>query len=214
MKVTGKIHTPNLTVLEYTGDFTKKLFEVRSNKLPILEKGDVVIVDVMAAQSLKRRGYFKEISMDDLFVDESETEKNTQDAELPEPCDKVEQFYKTAIIEVLGRYENGDYQVCNVGNPTDNWRVPKEVFESTYESNGLKCREETQETETQETETQDDGGDESQTQKEVIPFKEDIDSLSEEDIKKWCEHFKVKIGKKQINTLKGLLLPHLPSKED
>ena len=47
-----------------------------------------------------------------------------------------------------------------------------------------------------------------------IPYKEDIETLSKEDIKVWCEYFKIKIGRKGIPTLKGLLLPYLPSKED
>ncbi len=132
------IHTPKLAAVRFVGAFDKKLFEVGAKKLPILKKDDdnVVIVTELEASLFARTPHFEAVDIDALFVNENDSH-NVTDTELPVPCDNIEQFIKTAIIDVLGRYENGDYQVCNVGNQTDNWRVPKDVFESTYESNEI-----------------------------------------------------------------------------
>lgn len=35
-------------------------------------------------------------------------------------------------VVAIGRFKNGDYEVCNDNNIDDNWRVPKDTFESMY----------------------------------------------------------------------------------
>jgi hypothetical protein len=45
----------------------------------------------------------------------------------------MEKYHKKQLIEVVAEYWNGDRLVQNEGNPTDQWIIPKEVFESTYE---------------------------------------------------------------------------------
>jgi hypothetical protein len=55
--------------------------------------------------------------------------------------------------------------------------------------------------------------DEDTTDETTPPYQEDIGSLSDEEVKKWCAHFSISTGKKKIDTLKGLLLPKLPKKE-
>jgi len=45
----------------------------------------------------------------------------------------IYKFRKTAVIEVVGTFDNGDLYVQNEGDPSDRWRIPEETFESTYE---------------------------------------------------------------------------------
>lgn len=42
-------------------------------------------------------------------------------------------YVKNQTVTVIGRFENGDYEVINSNDATDSWRVPKDTFESTYE---------------------------------------------------------------------------------
>jgi hypothetical protein len=44
-----------------------------------------------------------------------------------------EKFRKKGFIAVIHVYENGNRLVMNESNPDDQWVIPKEVFESTYE---------------------------------------------------------------------------------
>lgn len=46
---------------------------------------------------------------------------------------KMKKYQKTALIEVIGHADNGDYLVQNEGQDNDQWMIEKDVFESTYE---------------------------------------------------------------------------------
>jgi hypothetical protein len=45
----------------------------------------------------------------------------------------MKKYRKSQLIEVVAEYWNGDRLVQNEGNPDDQWVIPKEVFETTYE---------------------------------------------------------------------------------
>lgn len=45
----------------------------------------------------------------------------------------MKKYRKTQMIEVTEVLPNGDVWVRNVGDDSDNWIIPKAVFESTYE---------------------------------------------------------------------------------
>lgn len=45
----------------------------------------------------------------------------------------MKKYQKTALIEVVGTANDGDYLVQNEGNDTDQWVIPKETFETTYD---------------------------------------------------------------------------------
>ena len=42
-------------------------------------------------------------------------------------------YVKTQTVTVIGKFDNGDYEVCNGNDLSDTWRVPKDTFEGTYE---------------------------------------------------------------------------------
>lgn len=42
-------------------------------------------------------------------------------------------YQKKALIEVVEVLENGDRLVQNLGDSSDRWVIPKDVFEFTYE---------------------------------------------------------------------------------
>jgi hypothetical protein len=56
------------------------------------------------------------------------------DKEISLPVMKELDYIKTQTVTVIGRFENGDYEVCNSNDLNDTWRVPKDTFESTYEA--------------------------------------------------------------------------------
>jgi hypothetical protein len=56
------------------------------------------------------------------------------DKEISLPVMKELDYIKTQTVTVIGRFENGDYEVCNSNDLDDTWRVPKNTFESTYEA--------------------------------------------------------------------------------
>ncbi len=45
----------------------------------------------------------------------------------------MELYRKKQLIELVETLPNGDAKVQNKGEPSDQWAIPKEVFESTYE---------------------------------------------------------------------------------
>lgn len=60
-------------------------------------------------------------------------EDNSKDTEISTPVQEELDYRKTQTVTVIGRFENGDYEVCNNNDLSDTWRVPKDTFESTYE---------------------------------------------------------------------------------
>jgi len=46
-------------------------------------------------------------------------------------------FKKTALLEQVGVFENGDVLVQNQGDDSDRWKIPKETFEATYSKAGF-----------------------------------------------------------------------------
>jgi len=54
------------------------------------------------------------------------------DTEISKPVQQELDYAKTQTVTVIGRFENGDYEVCNSNDLSDTWRVPKDTFESTY----------------------------------------------------------------------------------
>lgn len=48
----------------------------------------------------------------------------------------------------------------------------------------------------------------------IPPFKEELNSLSDEEIKKLAKHFDITVGNKKAENLKALIMPFLKSKED
>jgi hypothetical protein len=45
----------------------------------------------------------------------------------------MELYRKKALIEVVDVFNDGDRLVQNQGDDSDQWVIPKDVFESTYE---------------------------------------------------------------------------------
>jgi hypothetical protein len=80
--------------------------------------------------------------------------------------------------------------------------------ESTNES-----KEETDEEKTPQEDGTQPPNEEESTDELKLPFKEDIETLTDEEVKYFCERFGVKVGKKRTDTLKAMLLPYLPSRE-
>tara|TARA_R110000851_G_scaffold268625_1_gene421367 strand:+ start:1485 stop:1859 length:375 start_codon:yes stop_codon:yes gene_type:complete len=54
------------------------------------------------------------------------------DTEISTPVKEELDYIKTNIVIVIGRFENGDYEVCNDNNIAHTWRVPKDTFEYSY----------------------------------------------------------------------------------
>jgi predicted HTH transcriptional regulator len=200
------IHTPKLAAVRFIGSFDKKLFEVGARKLPILKKEDdnIVIVSELEASMLVRQPHFERADIELLFVNESE---NTS-------TEKTQEEIFTQQMHI-----NDSKSVNNIFK----WLNEKMPFVFEDKKNKplmvddlvIKLFEETL---TKRDETGDGCGinEESKTKEDVeetVPFQEDINSLSDEDIIKWCEHFGIKKGNNKIDTLKSTLLPHLPSKE-
>lgn len=55
------------------------------------------------------------------------------DTEVSTPVQQELDYVKTQTVTVIGRFEDGDYEVCNSNNLDDTWRVPKDTFEGTFE---------------------------------------------------------------------------------
>lgn len=225
------IHTPNLRALRYVGDFTKKLFEVRADKTAILEPQECVIVDRIAAQTLGRGKLFEEIDIAEIFGNDEipqERGQNQDSDEAQNELHKIESFIMENFSEcagtdvafsdmVIGMLERSlpveagsdeDKLTLGMVNPDSGDNPPPKPDVTEEDLTQKESGEENQTPESKEEKTS-----EPETQKEVIPFKEDIDSLSEDDVKKWCDHFEIKKGNMRVDTLKSKLLPHLPSKE-
>lgn len=275
--MTRKIHLPYLVALVYTGEFSKKLFEVRSEKTPILEKGDYVIVDKLSGSTLKRRGFFTEVNIEDIFDNEtSQTSSNDEKSELSKIVEYIKANFTDELEEVAGAdisfadivislLEKGKTAIDDTLRADGTQRVVLTDADALADLNGEPRPDNPsveatamQEAEKEKepslkplAEFEDDkdalevygkefgidldkrktpedmyaelveflkasaGEKDPEDEAELaVPFKEDIETLSEDDIKKWCEHFKIKIGRKQLDTLKGLLLPYLQNKED
>ncbi|QDF28988.1 hypothetical protein [Halarcobacter anaerophilus] len=190
--MSNKIHTPNLRALRYKGDFSKKLFEVRADKLPILEKGDFVIVDKMTSVSLKRRGLFEEVEISDVFVGENKTSFNFDELTDEQLVELVEVLTDRGILKtqsLVPEQENQDDNPSADETLDDISDVPGDTKTDTKDEDSLD-------------------------EIPAIPTKDEIDSLSDDDIKKWCTHFGITIGRKQVATLKGLLLPYLADTQE
>jgi len=68
------------------------------------------------------------------------------DTEISKPVQQELDYVKTQTVTVIGRFKDGDYEVCNGNNLDDTWRVPKDTFESTYEIYAPKPKGTTDET--------------------------------------------------------------------
>jgi hypothetical protein len=52
------VYTPNLQLVQYTGETPRKLWEVKARKTPVLQKGDLVLLDnVVAVLMVKKYGF-------------------------------------------------------------------------------------------------------------------------------------------------------------
>jgi len=61
------------------------------------------------------------------------TKVKLNDTEISKPVQQEVDYIKTQTVIVIGRFKDGDYEVCNGNNLDDTWRVPKATFESTYD---------------------------------------------------------------------------------
>lgn len=127
-----KIHTPKLQAIRFVGDFEKKLFEIGARVLPILKKGDIVVVNEIEATMLLRQPHFTRVDINTIFGDENQEDKSETSSEVVA---------------------------------------------------------------------------------EKLPFKEDLHNLTDEEIVLYCEKLGIKTGRRNIDTLKSILLSYLPSKE-
>lgn len=48
----------------------------------------------------------------------------------------MKKYRKNTLIEVVDVLDNGDVLVQNEGDDSDQWIIPKEIFETTYEEVG------------------------------------------------------------------------------
>ena len=55
------------------------------------------------------------------------------DTEISKPVQSELDYKSILIITVIGRFKDGDYEVCIANDLTETWRMPKDTFESTYE---------------------------------------------------------------------------------
>ncbi|MGK0255856.1 MAG: hypothetical protein ACI81I_000463 [Arcobacteraceae bacterium] len=203
-----KLYTPNLKAVKFIGGFDKKLFEIGGRNLLTLKTDDIVVVSDLQALLLLRQPHFEKYDIESIFVNENTQDIKKVDSEMPVPCENIEQFIKTAVIDVIGRFKNEDYLICNAGNPGDNWRVPKDVFESTYRSHELVESGGT----IKDVLIQDIIVDENQDIY-TLPFLEDLESLELDDVKIACDFVDIKKGNFGIVKLKTLLQPYLKSKD-
>lgn len=99
------------------------------------------------------------------------------DTEISKPVQQELDYIKTQTVTVIGRFKDGDYEVCNGNDLSDTWRVPKDTFESTYAR-----PKDTEAVQTDETPTTITNGEESSVSKGGGSLK-DIKGLSVEDVK-------------------------------
>jgi predicted nucleic acid-binding Zn-ribbon protein len=189
------IHTPKLAAIRFIGNFQKKLFEVGARKLPILSTGDIVIVNEIESTLLLRQPHFERVNIETLFVSENEEndeelEQNTTNTDENLVTEKIEMITDKNELEALGR-EHG----VELDRRESIENMKDDLAESLAEKN-----------ETENTSEETAGS--------ILPFKEDLETLTEEEIKEACIKAGIKIGRKTIDTLKATLLPHLPSKEN
>jgi hypothetical protein len=209
------IHTPKLAAIRFIGNFQKKLFEVGARKLPILSTGDIVIVNEIESTLLLRQPHFERVNIETLFVSENEEnneelEQNTTNTDENLVTEKIEMITDKNELEALGR-EHG----VELDRRESIENMKDDLAESLAEKNETEnTSEETAESQEQQETTEETENTSEETAGSILPFKEDLETLTEEEIKEACIKAGIKIGRKTIDTLKATLLPHLPSKEN
>ncbi|MFY9075342.1 hypothetical protein OZZ08_10285 [Malaciobacter mytili] len=209
------IHTPKLAAIRFIGNFQKKLFEVGARKLPILSTGDIVIVNEIESTLLLRQPHFERVDIETLFVGENEENDDalqTENTDIKENSviEKLETITDKNELEALGREHGVELDrresIENMKDDLTESLAEKDETENTSEEPA-----ETQEQEEVTVETENTS---EEPAEKVLPFKEDLETLTEEEVKEACTKVGIKIGRKTIDTLKATLLPHLPSKDN
>ncbi|WP_418179767.1 hypothetical protein ACNSOO_04695 [Aliarcobacter lanthieri] len=207
------IHTPNLAAIRFTGDFEKKLFELGGRKYPILkpENENIIIVTELQGSLLSKQVNFEKVDIDKIFVNKNEDFKISDLSE-----EEIEQFVNNYTST------NGYVLVSSEESSMANVALEKlKEFMASYmpwelEDNNSNLEDIIisllQGTLTKELNNEDINS----TTKDVEfipPFLEDLENLSNEEIKNACIHFGITVGNKKIDTLKSLLIPFLKSKD-
>jgi hypothetical protein len=203
------IHTPKLAAVRFIGSFDKKLFEVGARKLPILKKEDdnVIIVSELEAAMLIRQPHFERANIESLFIAPNQEESTNESKEETDE-DKTPQEDGTPT-------PNQEESTDELKEETDEEKTPQEDGTPTpnQEESTNESKEETDEEKTPQEDGTPTPNQEESTDELKLPFKEDIETLTDEEVKYFCERFGVKVGKKRTDTLKAMLLPYLPSRE-
>jgi hypothetical protein len=222
------IHTPKLAAIRFIGNFQKKLFEVGARKLPILSTGDIVIVNEIESTLLLRQPHFERVDIETLFVGENEENDEvlqTENTDIKENSviEKLETITDKNELEALGREYGVELDrresIENMKDDLTESLAEKDETENTSEETAesqeqQETTEETAESQEQQETTEETENTSEETAGSILPFKEDLETLTEEEIKEACIKAGIKIGRKTIDTLKATLLPHLPSKEN
>jgi len=56
--------------------------------------------------------------------------KDTKSKEISKPVQEEKDY--VTMVTVIGRFDNGDYEVVNDNDSKDSWRIPKETFEGSF----------------------------------------------------------------------------------
>ena len=68
------LYTPNLEALQYVGDSPRKLWEVGGRDVPVLEKGDIVLLAAVKAVLMAKKHGFELVQKEEIFASEKEIE--------------------------------------------------------------------------------------------------------------------------------------------
>lgn len=223
------LHKPNLTLVQYTGEPDRSLWEIRTKNPVVLKTNDLILMDsVLSILMIKKHGF--EIADEKLlnFVNESQSVK---------VADLSEEELKSFIQEYSSN--NGCYLISTeefnaVKEPlekiksfiTENMPYELENTEESIEDKVIRLLDKTL--------TQNESNTTNEVLKEIIasdnqentskdeqnkkdeynpPYLEDLESLTLEELKTACLHFNITVGNKRIETLKSMLLPYLKSKD-
>ncbi len=196
-----------LRAFRFTGDFKREVIEIRDRKRNFIENGEVLLANELQSLAFARSPHFEEVDLSQIIF-AGETEDNEEELNLKNAIDNfafVEGFGgESSKITVLPIEEFGD----------DRDALEEYGLSFGIDLNKAKTIENMYQDLLDYIEQQEPADEKSEDEEGYqLPFLEELESLTDEEVIKACDFINIKKGNKKIATLKELLAAHLPAAE-